>query len=208
VDWDRLEAEFADLPGAAGADVGPSLADRIVATARRKHATRASSAAAVAALVAGVWLGAGLFVGLHERHPASFLREGSANRAEIYAAALSGGRYPLSRPLWVRTRICAAIPRVPRFPACSGGTIPADVQRRVIALLGPRLRFAARPPAPHRTGDVPVVQFGTLMLHPTQARLGIETLCGTSCGAGETLLLRRQGGRWQAVGTVGPRWVS
>jgi hypothetical protein len=207
VDWDRLEAEFADI-AAVGDDDVPSLADRIVATARRRRATRASSAAAVAVVLVGAWLGAGLFVGLHGRTATTLRRPASSNRAEIYAAALSGGRYPLSRPVWVSTRICDALPTVPRFRACSAGTIPSEVQRRVVALVGPRLRFAARPPAPRRPSDPPVVQFGTLVMGAKQARLGIDTLCGTWCGAGEILLLRRQDGRWRAVGTVGPRWVS
>jgi hypothetical protein len=100
------------------------------------------------------------------------------------------------------------VPTVPSPAKCADQVIPARVRRIVMARVGPGLRFAAQPPAPRRAGDPLVVQFGRLVLRRKNARVGVETLCGPGCGEGQTLLLRRSGGRWHVAGSVGPRWVS
>lgn len=219
MDWERLEAEFADLPVA---DVAPSLADRIVARARRHAAQRAALAAALAFLMAAVLLTLAFLVVLHReptdvyprgRPPLAQAQPNANTQAQIYAAALSGAARPrrLPRPMWVDSRVCAAVPLT--LPTrsrttCADGVIPATVRREVVAVLGARLRFALQPPVPRGPGDPPVVQFGRMVVRGDRARLGVETRCGPVCGEGETLLLGRQDGRWQVLRSVGPRWVS
>jgi hypothetical protein len=210
VDWERLEAEFA---------AGPALADRIVATARRQRACRAASVTAVATLLTGASVTTGLLVAMRGRpaavsttlaRPVRTAQADQSAQASIYAAALSGDRRSprLAQPIWVSSRICFSVPTVPSPAKCADQVIPASVRHSVIALLGPKLHFAADPPTPRRADDPVVIQFGRLQVRTNNARLGVEMLCGPGCGEGQTLVLRSHGDRWHVAGSVGPRWVS
>lgn len=216
IDWERLEQEIADARN------GERLAERIVTRARRRRLLR--SLAVATAVLAGlavlaVPLALTLFQSdprpqagpLAQRATAAVHQVPSAGvRAEIYAAALSGGprTQPLPHRLWVRDHVCFAIPTSPSSAQCTDAPIARDVRRQVVALLGPAVRFSPSPPVPERPTDPSVVAFGRLRLTGDRARLPIETLCGRGCGEGETLVLRRHDGRWQVSGTAGPRWVS
>jgi hypothetical protein len=215
VDWEALEAEFADID-AEIAD-GWVLPQQVAAAAHRRR-RRAVLCAVVAAMVVTSAVVSVLLVLLPNRpiSPAGqqFVRPAMARLsavtlASIYAAALAGPRpHPLARRVWVASTICRSIPTTPKAAACADGLIPSAVQRRVETLLGPRLRFASKPPVPRRPGDAPVVEFGRLDVRGDQAWLGVETLCGPLCGEGQTLVLRLRGGYWRVTGSVGPRWVS
>jgi len=212
VDWERLEAEFADVADPAAREVDGRLVDRIVATARRRHVRRAGLIGGVAALLVAVVVGVALTAVLvPDRRPAmDAVGRDFATQAQIYAAALRAGLHS-SQPVWVHSSACVS--RASRLAAgpsrpCADRLIPAPVRAQVRAALGGDVRFAAHPPVPNRVGDPPVVQLGPLVLTGAQARLGIAMRCGLRCTEGETLVLRRQDGRWHVTGSVGPRWVS
>lgn len=209
MDWERLEAELA----------GPSLADRIVTTARRQRARRTAAVAAVAMTLIAALVALGLAVVLHGRptsaplllaRPVRTVQPDAATDASVYAAALRAslraGRS--SQRIWVDSRICFSVPATPSPAKCADRLIPVRVRRMVVAVLGSGLRFAAHPPAPRGLGDPPVVQFGRLVVRTNKAQLGVETRCGPGCAEGETVVLRRRGRRWHVVGSIGPRWVS
>jgi hypothetical protein len=137
---------------------------------------------------------------------------GAATQVGLYVAALSGGPAPhrLAHRIYVRDRVCADVVSMP-VSRCHGPSVPATVQRRVRAVLGPAVVFRADPPSPAVTG-VPVVTFGPLQPRSPVGRvpvhLQMQTVCGARCGQGQTLVLRRHDGRWQVSGTTGPEWVS
>jgi hypothetical protein len=216
VDWDRLEAEFADVDAESG--VGPPLADRILAVIDQRHARRAVVVALAAVMLVAAITVSVLVVVLPDRVPAGpgagfraavVVNPEFVTHAQIYAAALSGGvAAPQSvRRVWVSDRICRAIPTSLTASACTDARIPPSVQRQVIALLGPRVRFAATSP-PRPSPDAPVVRFGGLVVHGERAELGMETRCGPLCAEGQTLVLRERNGQWRVSGSVGPSWVS
>lgn len=207
IDWERLEAEIA----------GDDIAARVVAAARRNRLRRRLVTLAIAAAVAaGAILLAVQLVPDDEHASAADKNatvpvavQGKSSRADIYAAALSGGARtrPLRNLVFVRDHICGDIPHEPGT-ACSGAAIPDGVQDAVTSVLGPEVRFLTTPPAPVELGDPTVVTFGTLRVRGSTAHLGMETQCGPLCGEGETLLLELHGGHWAVVGATGPRWIS
>ena len=92
VDWERLEAEFADADAESGA--AASLADRILAAVKARRARRR-----VLSVVAGMMIAAGLVVsvllavlpgGAPSGPAAGAGGVDTATRAQIYAAALRG----------------------------------------------------------------------------------------------------------------------
>lgn len=220
MDWERLEAEFADVADPAARALDGGLVDRIVATARRRHLRRAGLIGGVAALLVAVVVGVALTaVVVPNRRPAADLVGGAAlatresdsgTRAQIYAAALRAELHP-GRPVWVNSSACVSVPSTLAALGnrpCADRLVPASVRAQVRAALGGQVRFAAHPPVPNRAADPPVVQFGPLVVTGAQARLGIAMRCGLRCTEGETLVLRRHDGQWGVTGSVGPRWVS
>jgi hypothetical protein len=215
VDWEALEAEFADID-AELAD-GWVLPEQVAAAAHRRR-RQVVLYCVIAAMVVAAALVSMLLVLLPTR-PISTAAQPSVRpaasapsaptQASVYAAVLTGPRRQgIVRPVWVASSICRSIPTTPKAATCADAAIPPAVQRKVEELLGPQLRFTASPPLPRHPGDAPVVEFGRLDVRGDWARLGIETFCGPVCGEGQTLVLRLRGGHWRVTGSVGPRWVS
>ena len=218
VDWERFEAEFADLD--AELDTGSPLADRILAAVRARRTRRR-----VLTVVAGAMSAAGLVVsvllvvlpGLAPTGPGA-AGPGIAARAHIYAAALNDVLAPnaapamghgavvggpaapqrLPRHIWVSNRICGAGTTSRTAASCAGAHIPRSVQRRVIALLKSRVRFTAAPNR-GRSGERSVVQFGGLAVRGRHAALAIRT-CAPLCELWHTMRLREKAGQWQVAG--------
>lgn len=212
IDWEQLERELADDGFGAG-DGGSAAARR--RERRQLAAVAALAVVLLAALVVPVCVVVlrGHTVGGNQRatrpDPTSAPATAPQTVAAIYAAAIAGGApTPLAHDVRVNRAVCATVPAPPDGRGCVGEPIPLAVQRRVRAVLGPRVTFASDPPVSYRATGTVVVFLGRLVVAGNRARLGVDTLCGALCGQGETLVLHRAHGMWQVTGTVGPRWVS
>jgi hypothetical protein len=214
IDWDRLEAEIADLA------VHDEIADDVVRSVKRRRRRRALIGAAAVAVVTATVVPAVLLWSGGDHAPAAAGRPptasaqhgygaGESTRAAIYTAALAGGSdpQPLHGLVYVRARVCVAVAGRPRT-ACGGHAISAGVQAEVRRLLGPQVRFVDAPPDPEQLGDPSVVTFGRLQVRGAAAQLGMQVLCGPLCGQGTLLVLKKRAGHWQVTGTTGPRWIS
>jgi hypothetical protein len=197
----------------------------VVSAARRRRTRRAAwVSAAVLSLAAAVGLPLSLGGSEHARGGVgSSSMPGPPNsgvarpairppeamvRAEIYASALAyetGGSS--AAVVHVRDRVCATVVTEPELH-CGDGVIPADVQRRVGALVVQRVRFVGPVPAPISVDEPSLVVFGALTVEGGRATLGIEEFCGPLCGHGRTLVLSRSDGNWRVVGSTGPQWIS
>lgn len=202
IDWEQLERELAD---------GGFEADGAGSAAARRRERRQLIVVAALAVVLLAALVVPLCVVVLRGRPGGTPGEGTSPQtvAAIYAAAIADGApTPLTHRVRVGSTVCTAVPAPPDGRRCPGRAIPAAVQGRVRAALGPRVSFSSDPSVPFRGTGTVVVVLGRLVVDGDRARLGVDTLCGALCGHGGTVVLHRVDGAWRVTGTAGPRWVS
>lgn len=130
--------------------------------------------------------------------------------AEIFAAAVTHRSRPegrQNRPLTlIRDHTYCSQPLQVR--PCAPVRIEDDVQRQVLAHLGPQTRFTAAPPKRLDSRSRIVVTLGAPRITGERATVTVETACGPWCAQGETLVLHRTARGWRVTGLTGTSYLS
>jgi hypothetical protein len=128
--------------------------------------------------------------------------------AAVFIAALSGATHSGSGNVRTYIRNVTVCSQALGQRPCPPVPIAQDVQDQVVAAIGSGVVFTSSLPSRLRPDRVVAVTLGAPTIEGGRAIVSVETECGSLCGLGETLVLKRTADGWERTGTTGTSWIS